>query len=269
MHIVICAKHVPNPDMPPVVYGIDEQRNEVRLPPGSPHVTSPFDEQAMEAALRLREQLGGARITVVTLGPESARAVVKHGLSLGADDGVLLSHPAFLGGDSVSTARTLAAAIRKLGGPDVVLCGRQASDTDAGTTAAAIAAVLDFPLVTFAKDVEVRGRCVRVERVVEDGFETVEADLPAVVTVSNELGAVRAANLRETMRAARKPVAVWSPADLALAAAEVGAAGARLVVRKKLLPVTDSQCEFIAGNSPAEQAAMLLRRLAEDWLLPL
>lgn len=269
MNIVVCVKHVLSPDISPAIYRIDEQRNEVIVPAGTRHVTSPFDEQAIEAALRLREQLGSARITILTLGAEPARAVIKHGLSLGADDGVFLSDSAFLGGDSFSTARALAAAIRKMADVDMVLCGRQAADSDAGTTAAGIAAILECPLVTFAKHVQVRGGCATVERVVENGSETIEAELPAVVTISNELGAVRAAGLRETMRAARKLVAVWSATDLGVAAAQLGTAGARHRLHKRFMPVSDTTCEFISGDSPVEQAKLLLARLEQDKLVRL
>jgi len=267
VHIAVCAKQVPSPEIAPGVYGVMEDGRGIRLPAGSPHVMSPFDEQAVEAALRIRESIGQVRITVITLGPESARAVVRHGLSLGADDGVLLSDAAFQGADSYATAVALAAAIRKLGDCELVLCGRQAADSDAGAVGAGIAELLEAPLVTFARDVRIEGGFVRVERVLEDGFETIEAELPAVVTVSNELGAVRAPNLRETMRAARKPVAVWSPADLGLAAGQVGAAAARQVRERVYIPVKESRCEFIEGGSPAAQAALLVQRLAEAKLL--
>ncbi|MBX9811828.1 MAG: hypothetical protein K2Y16_09495, partial [Burkholderiales bacterium] len=107
------------------------------------------------------------------------------------------------------------------------------------------------------------GGAVRVERVLDDGTEVVEAPLPAVVTVSNELGAARAPNLRETMRAARKPVVVWSAADLGVPADEVGAAGARCVRERVFVPVKDNRCEMVEGFSPEEQAAKLARRLRE------
>jgi len=267
VRIAVCAKQVPSPDIAPGAYGIREDGRGIRLPEGPPHVMSPFDEQAVEAALRIRDSIGQVRITVITLGPESARAVLKHGLSLGADEGVLLSEREFQGADAHATAVALAAAIRKLGDCDLVLCGRQAADSGAGAVGAGIAGFLGAPLVTFARDVRIEGARVRVARVLEDGFETVEAELPAVVTVSNELGAVRAASLRETMRAARKPVAVWSPADLGLTAGQVGAAAARHVVKRVYIPVKESRCEFIEAGSRAEQAALLVQRLAEARLL--
>jgi len=261
MHIVVCTKLVPNPEAAFSMFRIDEQAKQVVPAPGLQWVMSPFDEQAVEAALRIREKLPGTRISVVTLGSEAARNALKHGLAMGADDGVLLADTAFEHGDGYTTAYTLAAAIRKLGSCDLVLTGRQAADWDAGVVGAGIAELLGVPVISFAREVQIDGSAVRVERVLDDGTEVVETPLPAVVTVSNELGAARAPNLRETMRAARKPVVVWTAADLGLHAGEVGAAGARCVRERVFVPAKDNRCEMVEGATPEEQAAQLVRWL--------
>lgn len=263
MHIVICTKLVPDPEAAFSMFRIDEQAKQVVPAPGLPWVMSPFDEQAVEAALRIREKLPGTRISVMTLGSEAARNALKHGLAMGADDGVLLADAAFGGSDSYGTACVLAAAIRKLGSCDLVLTGRQAADGDCGVVGAGVAELLGVPVVSFASDVQTDGNTVRVERVLDDGAEIVEAALPAVVTISNELGAARAPNLRETMRAARKSVVTWSAADLGLGAGEMGAAGARCVRERVFVPVKDNRCEMMEGASPEEQAARLAQRLRE------
>ena len=162
-----------------------EQAKKVVPATGLKHVVSPFDEQAIEAALRIREQYAGTRMTVITLGNEASRNALKHGLAMGADDGLLLSDPAFEAGDAYTTARILSAALLKLGTVDLVLCGRQAADGDAGIVGAGIAELLDRPVLAFAMSVVVENNVVRVERVVDDGTEIVETDLPALVTVSN------------------------------------------------------------------------------------
>jgi len=209
----------------------------------------------------------GPNITVMSLGPERARTVLKHGLAMGADEGVLLADTAFAGSDGYTTALTLAAAIRKIGNVDLVLTGRQAADWDGGVVGAGIGELLGVPVISFAKEVHIEDGVARVERVLDDGTETVEALLPAVVTVSNELGAPRVPSLRETMRAARKPVAAWSASDLGLAADTVGAAGARRVPERMFIPVKQNHCEFITGTSPEEQAAGLALRLREAKLI--
>jgi electron transfer flavoprotein beta subunit len=263
MHIVVCVKHVPNPEAAFSMFSIDEQAKKVVPASGLQWVMSPFDEQAVEAALRIREKLPGTRISVVTLGPEAARNALKHGLAMGADDGVLLADAAFDDGDSYTTSYALTAAIRKLGSCDLVLTGRQAADWDAGMVGAGIAEMLDVPVISFASEVQIENAAVRVERVLDDGTEIVEASLPALVTVSNELGAARAPTLRETMRAARKPVVVWSATDLGVVATELGAAGARRVRERVFVPVKDNRCELMEGATPEAQTAQLAQRLRE------
>jgi len=267
MRIVVCVKQVPNPEIAASQYRVDEQARTVAPVAGVQWVMSPFDEQAVEAALRIRDAQPATNITVMSLGPERARTVLKHGLAMGADEGVLLADTAFAGSDGYTTALTLAAAIRKIGNVDLVLTGRQAADWDGGVVGAGIGELLGVPVISFAKEVHIEDGVARVERVLDDGTETVEALLPAVVTVSNELGAPRVPSLRETMRAARKPVAAWSASDLGLAADTVGAAGARRVPERMFIPLKQNRCEFIAGKSPEEQAAGLAQRLREAKLI--
>ncbi len=266
MRIVVCVKQVPDPEAAFSMFKVDEEARKVIPAPGLPLVMSPFDEQAVEAALRIRERHPDTRIAVMTLGPDSARNAVKHGLAMGADEGVLLTDGAFEDADSYTTARALAAAIKKLGACDLVLTGRQAADWDAGVVGSGVGELLGLPVITFAGDIRVESGVVRVERVLDDGTEVVEASLPVVVTVSNELGAARTPNLRETMRAARKPVAVWKAADLGLAAGQAGAAGARCVVEGLFIPAKNNRCEMIPGSAQ-DQAAGLTQRLRAAKLI--
>jgi electron transfer flavoprotein beta subunit len=267
MHIVVCVKQVPNPEIAASQYRVDEQAQKVVPVAGVQLVMSPFDEQAVEAALRIRDAQPATRITVMSLGPESARNVLKHALAMGADEGVLLADPAFIDADGYTTALTLAAAIKKVGPVDLILTGRQAADWDAGIVGAGVGEMLGIAVISFAQDVQIEEGVARVERALDDGTESVEATLPALVTVSNELGTPRTPSLRETMRAARKPVAVWSASDLGLPADTVGAAGARRVLERMFIPVKQNRCEIIAGGFPQEQAAGLVQRLREAKLI--
>jgi electron transfer flavoprotein beta subunit len=267
MHIVVCVKQVPNPELPASQFRLDEQAKKVVPVAGVQLVMSPFDEQAVEAALRIRDTHPGTQITVMSLGPESTRNVLKHGLAMGADEGVLLADAAFADADGYTTALTLATAIKKIGNIDLVLTGRQAADWDAGVVGFGIGELLGLPVISFAQEVQIEDGVARVARVLDDGTEIVEAALPAVITVSNELGTPRTPNLRETMRAARKPVIVWSASDLGLAVETVGAAGARCVRERLFVPVKQNRCELISGSSPEEQAVGLARRLREAKLI--
>ena len=268
VHIVVCIKYIPDPEAAFSMFRIDEQTMKVVPASGLKHVVSPFDEQAVEAALRVREAgnktEAGTRITVLTLGDETSRNALKHGLAMGADDGVLLSDTAFDTGDSHTTAQALTAAVKKLGAVDLVLTGRQAADWDAGVVGAGVGELLGVPVLSFARNVSIADGRVRVERVLDDGTEIVEASLPAVVTVSNEIGPPRAPTLRETMRAARKQIVKWAAADLDLQASILAA---RCVRERLFAPVKEGRCELIEGATPEEQGAQLALRLREARVL--
>ncbi|MEE9202162.1 MAG: electron transfer flavoprotein subunit beta/FixA family protein, partial [Dehalococcoidia bacterium] len=189
-NMIVCAKQVPDPEAPPGSLKVDSAANKVVLPPSVSPVISPFDEQAVEAALRIKDAQGGT-ITVITLGNNLQRDVVKKPLSMGADELILLEDPAFEGGDAWSTATALAAAIKKVGDYDLIFCGRQAADWDAGQVGLGLAEMLGLPVVSVAQKVEVMDGKARVERVIPDGYEVVETPTPALITVSNEVGEPR------------------------------------------------------------------------------
>lgn len=264
MHIVVCVKQVPNPEAAFSMLKVDEQAKKVVPAAGLQLVMSPFDEQAVEAALRIRESGVESKITALSVGPESVRNVLKHALAMGADEGALVRDDALDEAGSGAAALALSRAITQMGIVDLVLTGRQAADWDAGVVGCGVGERLGLPVITFARKVDVSGRTLRVERVLTDGFETLEAELPAVVTVSNEVGAARAPSLRETMRAARKPLAVRSAADIGLMQDEIARAAGLRVRERLFVPVKEARCEIIAG---ADAAAQLAQRLREARLI--
>jgi electron transfer flavoprotein beta subunit len=267
MNIVCCVKQVPDPETPSSAFRVDEAAKRVVPAPGIAPVISQFDQIAVEAALRAKDAAGDGKITILSLGPDSSRDVIKVGLAMGADEGVHLNDPALFGGDSYSTAVALVAAIKKIGGVDLVLCGRQATDWDFGVTGLAIAELMGVPSISITRSVAVSGGKVTAERVLGDSFEAVEVPTPCVVTVSNELGEPRYPKLPQIMAAARKQVTVWTAADLGLDAGEVGAAGARLNLERLFIPEVNNQCDFVAGDNPAEMAASLAQAMREAKLI--
>lgn len=266
MHMIVCVKQVLDPEAPPASFKVDPATNRVIPPPGVPPVISPFDEQAVEAALRIKDKHGG-KITVLSLGNKLVRDVVKKPLAMGADELVLLEDEAFEGGDSWSTAYSLAMAIKKIGEFDLIFCGRQAADWDAGQVGSGIAEFLGIPSVTIAKKVELINGKVRVERVVTDGYEVVEAPLPCLITVSNELGEPRYAPLKGIMAAAKKQPIIWKPQDIGLDPSQVGAQGRRVKLLRLFQPVKEAKCEIIEGESPQEAAANLAVKLRQAKIL--
>ena len=266
MHMIVCVKQVPDPEAPASSFRIDSATNKMIPGQGVNLVISPFDEQAVEAALRIKDASGG-KISVISMGPETAKDVVKHALSMGADEGYLLCDPAFEGADSYSTAYTLAEAIKKIGDFDLIFCGRVAGDWDAGQVGSGIAELLGIPSATLAKKVEASDGEVKVERVVPDGYEVVESSTPALVTVSNELGEPRYATLKGIMAAARKQLTNWTANDLGLDPSSVGAAGRRCKLVKLFIPVRESVCQMIEGESIEEAAQKLALKLREDKII--
>lgn len=267
MHIVVCAKQIPDPETPPSAFKIDAATNKVVPAQGIAPVLSQFDGIAAEAALRIKEAGGEGKVTVISMGAESAQAAIKQVLAMGADEGVLLNDPAFEDGDSHTTAKVLAAAIQKLGDVDAVFCGRQAADWDMGQVGLLIAENLGWPAAIIAKGASLDGSTLSVERVLADGFEKVEVPFPAVVTVSNEFGEPRYPKLPQIMAAAKKTVTQMKAADLDLDPSEVGKAGSRLQLQKLFIPETGAQVEFIEGDTPQAQAAALVARLRSDKLI--
>lgn len=264
--MIVCCKQVLDPEAPPASFKIDPSTNKVVPPPGVPPVISPFDEQAVEAALRIKDKLGG-KITILSLGSNLLRDVVKKPLSMGADELILLEDETFEGGDSWSTAYALSMAIKKMGEYDLIFCGRQAADWDAGQVGLGIAEFLGIPSVTVAKKVEVIDGKARVERVLADGYELIEVILPALITVSNELGEPRYATLKGIMAAAKKQPIIWKPADIGVEPSQIGAAGRRLKLLKLFQPVKEAKCKIVGGDTPAEIGAILALKLREAKII--
>lgn len=262
VNMIVCCKQVLDPEAPPASFKINPATNQVVPPAGVPPVVSPFDEQAVEAALRVKDKLGG-KISVLSLGNNMLRDVVKKPLSMGADELILLEDEAFEGGDSWSTASALAMAIKKIGPFDIIFCGRQAADWDNGQVGSGIAEILGIPSVTVAKKVEVTDGKAKVERVLADGYQVIEVTLPALITVSNELGEARYATLKGIMAAAKKQPTVWKPADIGANPSQIGAAGRRAKLLKLFQPVREGKCEIVEADSPPEAATKLAQRLRE------
>jgi len=267
VNIVCCVKQVLDPETPARAFKLDEAAKRVLPAPGNPPVVSQFDQIAVEAALRIKDALPDTTITVLSLGPDSARDVIKTGLAMGADEGIHLNDPALFDGDGYSTAVALSAAIEKIGNVDLILCGRQAVDWDFGVTGLTIAEILGVPSITIVRSVSVVEGKIQAERVLGDAFETVEVPLPCVVTVGKDLGEPRYPKLPQIMQAARKEVPVWTAADLGLSPDEVGPAGARLSLEALYLPQIESHCEIIEGQTPQEMAVNLASALREAKLI--
>jgi len=259
---LVFVKQIPDPDIPPVNFKVNPETNTVIPPPGSSPAISTYDELAVEAALRLRDELGGD-ITVISLCNDPRTNVVKKPLAMGANDLILLQDTAFDGGDAFTTARVLAAAANKIGDYDVILCGRQAGDWDNGQVGSYLAEFLGIPCIINIGRLEVGDGKIRGDRTISDGREVIEASLPVLVTAGDEIGVARYPKLRDIMAAGRMTPTVWNAQDLGLDPSKVGDAGALTKVRRLYVEEKVSECEIIEAESPAEAGVLLALRLRE------
>lgn len=229
---------------------------------GLPHGINPFDEYAVEEALRLKERLGGS-VTVVSAGEAESEEVIRNALALGCDDGVLLSDPAFAGSDGSVTAGILAAALRKLEAR-LVLFGKETNDGASGLMPAFTAAGLDWPSVIGVRKVTAASESeVTVERLMEDGVDTLTLTLPAVVAVTKEINEPRLPSLKGKMAAKKAPVLKWAAADLGLDPAALGAAASPTqVLAMEPVPARPAGI-VIGGATPEEKARALVDKLKE------
>ncbi len=263
LNIVVCAKQVVDPETPASAFRIDPESKRVLPAAGIPPVVNGFDENAVEAALQLKESVG-ATITVVSVGSGFVMDVMKKPLSMGADNLILVDDPAVDDLDAFATANALAEAIRKVGEFDLILCGRQASDWDNSMVPLGVAELLGLPCVTLAQKIDVEDDGIVVQRALTDGYEVVKAPLPALVTVSNELGEPRYPTLRGIMMAGRKSPTVWAAGDLGLDEASLSP---KLSLEDLYVPVSDQQCEFIEGEDEVEAGRNLALKLREARLI--
>ena len=260
MNVIICVKQVTDPEAPPASFKIDPAASKVVPPPGVSPVVDPYGEYAVEAALKIKDAMGG-KITAISLGINFLRDVIKKPLSMGADELILLEDEAFIEGDSWSTAYALAMAIKKIGDYDLILCGREASDWNAGQVGSGIAEILGLPNVTLAKKIDITDNKARVERITADGYEVIEVNLPALITVSNELGEARYPTIKGIMAAKRKEPVIWKPADVGIEPSKIGIAGRRTKMFKLFQPIHEGKCEIVEGESPEEAAVNLALKL--------
>lgn len=264
LKIVVLAKQVMDPEMPMSAFNVDRDARRVVTPPNIPPIVNGFDENAVEAALRIKDSQEAA-ITVISMGNSFALEVMKKPLSMGADNLVLLQDDAFENTmDSLAVARVLAEAVKKVGEFDLIICGRQASDWDNAQVPLAVAELLDLACVTIGKKVEVGDGKITVERQVEDGVEIVETSAPAVVTVSNELGQPRYPTLRGIMAATRKQPTIWSAQDLGLDSAT---SESNLELLDLYVPTSEAECEMVQGEDEEDSGRLLALKLREDKLI--
>lgn len=256
MEIVVCVKQVPDT----TEVKIDPVTNTL-VRQGVPSIVNPFDKFALEIALQLKEKHGG-KVTVISMGPPQAKDALKECLAMGADQAVLLSDRAFGGADTLATSYTLAAAVRKLGQVDLILCGKQAIDGDTAQVGPEMAEHLGMAQVTYAASIEIDGDNLKVQREQDEGYDVIATKLPAVVTIIKTLVEPRYPTVKGTMRANRAEIPVWAAADLDVDPNAIGLNGSPTKVKRIFTPQRQTNGQIIEGE-PKEAAVTLFEKLRE------
>lgn len=263
MHIVVTLKQVFDPNTPPVLLRVGKDGRTLDLPAGMSQIMNGYDANAVEAAVALKGRLGGT-VTALSVGDDSCKSALRRAIGMGADKAVHVAGPSGLAADSGMVATLIAAAIRKLPAVDLVLCGRQASDTDAGQVPMLLAALLDLPAASPVKSIEqVDGAVVIADRIADGATQRLRVTLPAVLGVSNEINKPRPVPLKGIMLAKKADIPTWSPAELGIEPPQPA-----LILRRLWSePPAETCAELIAAGSVPAAGAALADRLRQEGMI--
>jgi electron transfer flavoprotein alpha/beta subunit len=254
MNIIVCIKQVPD-------------TAEVKINPetgtlireGVPSIVNPLDMHAIEAGLRIKEKVGG-KLTVITMGPPQAETALREAISMGADDALLLSDRAFAGSDTWATSYTLSRAIEKLGA-DIIICGKQAIDGDTAQVGPEVAEFLNIPHISYVRKIEdVTKDSIRVQRLMDEGYDIVESILPVLLTVVKELNEPRLPSLKGKIAAKKAEIKKWASSDILADENNLGLRGSPTQVKNIFTPEARSGRKMIEG-APEEQVDALIKEL--------
>jgi len=261
MNIVVCLKQVPGS----AEVKIDPQTNTL-IRQGIENIINPFDTYALEEGVRLKEQHGG-KVTAISMGPPQAEEALKEAISRGADEAILLSDPAFAGADTWATAYTLSRAINKLEQYDIIICGRQTLDGDTGQVGPELAEMLEIPFIAYVSKIEeIADRSMRVQRMVEEGYEVIESPLPAVITVVKAINVPRLPSLRGIMKSKGAVIPAWAVKEIDADPGRVGLAGSATRVIKVFFPQRVHRSEIFQGDLES-QTECLIGKLRDAGLV--
>lgn len=261
MKILVCVKQVPD-------------TNEVKIDPvkgtlireGVPSILNPDDANALEAALKIKDENPGTTVAVISMGPPQANIMLRECLGMGADEAYLLSDRAFGGADTCATSTTIAAGIKKVGDVDLIFAGRQAIDGDTAQVGPQVAQRLGLPVVTYVQDVKLGDGKVTVQRQLEDGYEVVEVETPCVLTAVKELNEPRYMSIYNIMDTAKQEIPAWNHVDVGLDPADCGLNASPTQVFRSFTPEPKGKGEMLSGTV-SEMAAELVARFNEKHLI--
>ena len=265
MKVVVCTKQTPSTT---AVFSVNDGTVSWEDPGGKPNIVNPWDEYAIEEAILLKENHGASDAIALTFGAPDATDALKTCLAMGCTEAVLVSDDSLTGSDEVGTARILAAALNKIGDVKIALFGKQAIEGDTGLTPVMTAQKLGWTPLTYVSAIkEISDDSITVERLLDDGKETVTAALPVVISVVKEINAPRYPSFMGIRKANRAKIPSWSAADLEIDG-EVGAEASKTAwFDTSTIPVREGEVEIIDGDSVEEQAEALVEKLFEEKVI--
>jgi electron transfer flavoprotein beta subunit len=231
VHIVVFVKQVPGTDNVKM-----DPETGVMIRTGKDVIINPLDENALTEAIKIKNSRKDVKVTAISMGPQAAEKALKEAIAMGADAGILVSGREFAGSDTIATAKSLAAAVKKAGQVDLILCGERATDGETGQTAVMVANDLDIPGETYVSAIEVKDNSVIINRTVERGFEKVEIPYPVLVSVNKDINEVGMPTLSGKLKAKTVPISAFDAAGLGIEKTEVGLNGSPTRVVKVFSP---------------------------------
>lgn len=262
MKIVVCVKQVPN-------------TNEIKINPktgtlirdGVESILNHDDANALEQALRIKDDNPDTEVVVVTMGPPQAKDMLQECIAMGADDAVLLSDRALGGSDTWATSNAIAAGIKKIGNFDLIFAGRQAIDGDTAQVGPQVAEKLGIPQVTYVREFELDGKNIYVKRALEDGYEEIKLQMPCVLTAIKELNTPRYMSIRGILKAAKTDIKVWNAADIGVGEDIVGLEASPTNVFRSFTPKPKGKGITVEGDSAKELAGNLITELKKKHII--
>ena len=261
MNIIVCVKQVPDT----TEVKIDPETNTL-IRKGVPSIVNPFDKNAVEAAVQLKEKYGGT-VTAVAMGPPQAKEALKECLSVGADEAYLVSDRAFGGADTLATSYTLSAAIKKIGEYDLIICGKQAIDGDTAQVGPEIAEHLDIAQVTYVTKLDVEDDKIIARREHDEGYEVIESQMPAVITVVKEINLPRYATIQSKLASNRAEITTLTLADLDIDEKMIGLSGSPTKVDKIFSPPKRTSGVIIKNDDGRDSAIELFQEFKKTKII--
>lgn len=251
MKIVVCIKQVPDT----ADVKINPETNTL-IREGVPSIINPFDLNAIEAGLQIRDQVGG-EVIALTMGPPQAEDALREAISLGVNEAVLLSDRAFAGADTWATAYALAGAVKKMEA-DIILCGKQAIDGDTAQVGPEMAEFLGIPHIAYIRKIEeIKDGYIRVQRLMDEGYDVVESSLPVLLTTVKELNVPRMPSLKGKMAAKKAEIKKMNRLDIGIEEADLGLKGSPTQVKSIFAPEIKADRRMFDGSAEEQVKALV------------